>query len=72
MATDESELYQAAAVERRCPQCGGRTRLVEKDTPSGRDMREYGSDACGWSRAFDFGPALWALMSDDGGGKPKR
>ncbi len=71
MATDESELYQTAAVERRCPHCGGRTRLVEKDTSSGRDIREYGCDACGWRHAFDDGPALWALMSDKGGGEPE-
>jgi len=68
---DEEALCQTAAVERRCPQCGGRTRMIEKDASSGRDIREYGCDACGWSRAFDVGPALWTLMSGDRGSKPE-
>ena len=38
---------------------------------SGRDIREYGCDACGSRHAFDDGPALWALMSDKGGGEPE-
>ena len=68
---DEQRLYQMAAVERRCPQCGGRARLIEKDASCGRDMREYGCEACGWSRAFDVGPALWTLMSGGDRGKPE-
>jgi hypothetical protein len=61
---DEESLYQLACVERRCPKCSGRTRLVDKDTSSGRDIREYGCQACGWSHVFDVGVALWKIMSD--------
>ena len=61
---DENALYQMACIEGRCPRCGGRTRMTEKDTMSGRDMREYGCDACGWTHVFEFGVALWQRLSD--------
>ncbi len=61
---EEQALYQMASIEGRCPKCGGPTRRINKDTLSGRDMREYECKACGWNRVFDFGVALWKLMSD--------
>ncbi|MGD1016406.1 MAG: hypothetical protein ABR863_08205 [Roseiarcus sp.] len=61
---DERALYDLACVELRCPRCGGRTRQIDKDTTSGRDMREYGCEACGWNHVFDLGEALWKTMSD--------
>jgi len=61
---DEQALYDLACVERQCPKCGGRTRLIDKDTMSGRDMREYGCRSCGWTHVFDLGVALWKLMSN--------
>ncbi|MFZ1962684.1 MAG: hypothetical protein WAU78_04310 [Roseiarcus sp.] len=61
---DEQALYDLACVERRCPRCDGRTRQIDKDTSSGREMREYGCEACGWNHGFDLGVALWKMMSD--------
>ena len=60
---DEQSLYNIAVGERRCPECGAGTRQVEKDTSSGREMREFACTACKWSHIFDCGPALWKLMS---------
>jgi predicted RNA-binding Zn-ribbon protein involved in translation (DUF1610 family) len=61
---DEEALYQLACVERRCPKCGGATRFVDKDTMSGRDLREYDCKACGWNHVFDVGLAMWKILSD--------
>lgn len=60
---DEQALYQMAWVEGRCPKCSGPTRRIDKDTASGRDMREYECKACGWNHVFDFGVALRKLVS---------
>jgi len=72
---DERALYETACVNHRCPKCGGSVRQVNKDTFSGREMREFECKACGWNHAFDTGPALWTLMSrsadDEAGGDPK-
>jgi rubredoxin len=71
---DEKDLYEMACVNRRCPTCGKATRQIEKDTFSGREMREFACEACGWKHDFDFGPALWTFMSgsrDDDAGSPR-
>jgi rubredoxin len=61
---DEETLYQRACIEGRCPECGGKTRRTDKDTSSGRDMREYSCVSCNWSHTFDVGEALWKILSD--------
>jgi acetone carboxylase gamma subunit len=38
--------------------------MVEKDTSSGRDIREYVCPGCGYSDWEDTGPALWQILSD--------
>jgi hypothetical protein len=38
--------------------------MVEKDTSSGRDIREYVCSSCGYSDWEDTGPALWQILSD--------
>jgi predicted RNA-binding Zn-ribbon protein involved in translation (DUF1610 family) len=67
---DEQALYQLACVEGRCPKCNGPTRRINKDTMSGHDLREYECKACGWNHVFDFGVALWKIMSDAGNSEP--
>jgi predicted RNA-binding Zn-ribbon protein involved in translation (DUF1610 family) len=61
---DEKELYDLVCVKGRCPECNGETRQIEKETFSGREMREYQCQGCGWRHIFDLGPALWAILSD--------
>ncbi len=39
-------------------------RLEDKDTSSGRDMRDYRCDACGEACVVNRGPALWQILSD--------
>jgi hypothetical protein len=39
--------------------------LEEKDTSSGRDIREYKCSECGHSDWEDRGPALWQILHDD-------
>jgi len=48
-----------------CSKCGEEMRLTEKDTSSGRDIREYVCDGCGHSDWEVYGPALWQILSDD-------
>ena len=60
----EQELYDQACVEMRCPECGAPTKLIDRTTMSGNDMRQYGCTACSWTHVFDLGPALWKIMSD--------
>lgn len=38
--------------------------LVEKDTSSGRDIREYRCPQCGFETVEDRGKALWEILSD--------
>jgi hypothetical protein len=38
--------------------------MVEKDTSSGRDIREYKCSQCGYSDWEDRGTALWQILSD--------
>jgi hypothetical protein len=40
-------------------------RMVEKDTSSGRDIREYLCPGCGHADWEDSGTALWKILSDD-------
>jgi len=60
----EQELYDKACVQRLCPECGAATKLVDRTSMSGNDLRDWGCTACSWSHVFDLGPALWKLMSD--------
>jgi DNA-directed RNA polymerase subunit M/transcription elongation factor TFIIS len=48
-----------------CVKCGEPMRMTEKDTSSGRDIREYKCDRCGHEDWEVRGPALWQLLSDD-------
>ena len=48
-----------------CAKCGANMRLDEKDTSSGRDIREYKCSECGHSDWEDRGPALWQILHDD-------
>jgi DNA-directed RNA polymerase subunit M/transcription elongation factor TFIIS len=48
-----------------CPKCSGYMKLTEKDTSSGRDIREYKCSECGYSDWEDRGTALWQILSDD-------
>jgi hypothetical protein len=47
-----------------CAKCGATMRLEEKDTSSGRDIREYKCSECGHSDWEDRGPALWQILHD--------
>ena len=68
---DERELFKLVAVQNRCPQCHGEIRQAEKDTSSGREIREFQCKACGWNHIFDYGPALWKILSDGGSHEPE-
>ena len=48
-----------------CSKCGEEMRMTEKDTSSGRDIREYLCDGCGHSDWEVRGPALWQILHDD-------
>jgi hypothetical protein len=48
-----------------CSKCGEEMRMTEKDTSSGRDIREYLCDGCGHSDWEERGPALWQILHDD-------
>lgn len=48
-----------------CAKCGEPMRMTEKDTSSGRDIREYKCDRCGHSDWEVCGPALWQILHDD-------
>lgn len=48
-----------------CSKCGDEMRMTEKDTSSGRDIREYLCDGCGHSDWEDNGTALWQILHDD-------
>ena len=61
---EEEALYKMVCIEYRCPKCNGETHQIEKDTFSGREMREYQCKTCRWTHIFDCGPALWKIMSD--------
>jgi tRNA(Ile2) C34 agmatinyltransferase TiaS len=48
-----------------CEKCGAEMDQTEKDTSSGRDIREYECRSCGHSDWEDRGKALWQILSDD-------
>jgi ribosomal protein S27AE len=48
-----------------CTKCGEEMRMTEKDTSSGRDIREYACDGCGSTDWEVRGPALWQILHDD-------
>jgi DNA-directed RNA polymerase subunit M/transcription elongation factor TFIIS len=48
-----------------CAKCGNSMRMTDKNTFTGRDIREYRCDACGYEDWEDRGPALWQILSDD-------
>jgi transposase-like protein len=48
-----------------CPKCGGTTRFEEKNTFTGREMREYLCTSCGYCVIEDRGTALWQILHDD-------
>jgi hypothetical protein len=48
-----------------CAKCGEPMRQTEKDTSSGRDIREYKCDRCGHCDWEVRGPALWQILHDD-------
>jgi len=47
-----------------CVRCSAAMRMTEKDTSSGREIREYVCDECGYSDWEDNGLALWQVLSD--------
>ncbi len=48
-----------------CDRCGEEMRMTEKDTSSGRDIREYLCPGCGHSDWEVYGTAMWQILSDD-------
>jgi hypothetical protein len=48
-----------------CAKCGEPMRMTDKNTFTGRDIREYTCDACGYESWEDRGKALWQILSDD-------
>ena len=48
-----------------CPKCGGELYLEDKNTFSGRDIREYACRSCGHTDWEVQGPALWKILHDD-------
>jgi hypothetical protein len=48
-----------------CAKCGEPMRMTDKNTFSGRDIREYKCDRCGNEDWEDRGAALWQILSDD-------
>jgi hypothetical protein len=40
-------------------------RMMEKDTSTGRDIREYACDGCGHAGCEIRGPALWQILHHD-------
>ncbi len=48
-----------------CSKCGKEMRQTDKNTFTGRDIREYLCDGCGHSDWEDRGKALWQILSDD-------
>jgi len=48
-----------------CTKCGETMDQTEKDTSSGRDIREYRCGRCGHSDWEDRGDALWKILHDD-------
>jgi|GEM_PF-2250178 len=47
-----------------CPHCGGELVFEEKNTFTGREMREYRCVKCRQSVVEDRGVALWQVLHD--------
>jgi len=47
-----------------CRDCGGRRRLEDQTSMSGRKIRDYSCEKCGKSVLEDAGVALWQLLHD--------
>jgi transposase-like protein len=47
-----------------CPKCGGELHLEDKNTFSGRDIREYRCQSCRHLVVEDRGTALWQILHD--------
>jgi len=60
---NHDDLYRLIYLNQRCPQCGNRVNEWDKDTSSGRDLRYFHCDTCGWSGSVDVGIALWKAIS---------
>lgn len=48
-----------------CVKCGEQMRMTEKDTSSGRDIREYACAGCGHTDWEVYGTARWQVQHDD-------
>lgn len=48
----------------KCPKCGGEVE-TEKNTMTGRLIREYYCVSCKWSDFVDEGPAMWKILSNE-------
>ncbi len=48
----------------KCPKCNGQMDLVDKQTFTGEDIREYRCGACDQSVIERNGMALWQAISD--------
>jgi transposase-like protein len=48
-----------------CPKCGGALYLEDKNTFTGRDIREYRCKSCRNLVVEDNGVALWQVLHDD-------
>lgn len=47
-----------------CPHCGGELEFLDKDTSSGREIREYRCLGCSRIVGEDRGVALWQALHD--------
>jgi DNA-directed RNA polymerase subunit RPC12/RpoP len=48
-----------------CAKCGEPMRMTDKNSFSGRDIREYKCDRCGHEDWEDNGEALWQILHND-------
>ena len=51
-------------VPRQCPKCQGPL-IMDKDTTSGIEYREYHCPRCRWHHEEERGPALWKILADE-------
>ena len=47
-----------------CPDCGVEMEQIEKNTFTGREMREYECPKCGRKEIIDCGKALWEILAE--------
>ena len=48
----------------KCPDCQCEMALVDKNTVTGEDIREYYCQACDRTETENRGKALWEILSD--------